>query len=284
VSELTRRILFALVGAPVTVAIVYFGGWILATALGAIAALAAWELFRMAGSGGAKPMSTIGIVLAAAIPILVHAHYLGVFTVSLTGAAVIFLGLIASVIWLRGVQGKPLVSVAVTAFGVLYAVMVTFIYPLRYHDYAVGALAGTALVMFPIGVTWGTDIGAYAFGRMFGKRKLMPSVSPAKTVAGAVGGVIAAVASCWFYVTVILKPYGHLALSPLGMILFAVAMSVAGQTGDLAESLLKRDAGVKDSSSLLPGHGGILDRFDSLLFALPVAYLIIGRLLIPAPG
>ena len=283
-SELTRRILFALAGAPVTVAIVYFGGWVLAAALGTIAAIGAWELFRMARSGGTNPMSTIGIVLAGAIPILVHAHYLGVFSLSLTGAAVIFLALIASVIWVRGVEGRPLVSVSVTLLGGLYAALVTFIYPLRYHDYAVGAIAGTALVMFPIGVTWGTDIGAYAFGRMFGKRKLMPSVSPGKTVAGAVGGVVAAIASCWFYVTVILKPLGQLALTPMGMVLFAIAISIAGQTGDLAESLLKRDAGVKDSSSLLPGHGGILDRFDSLLFALPVAYLLLGHLLIPAPG
>jgi phosphatidate cytidylyltransferase len=284
VSELTRRIIFALVGAPLTVAIVYFGGWVLATALGALAGLAAWELFRMARSGGANPMMIPGVVLAALIPVLVHAHYLGVFSLSLTGAAVIFLALSASVIWLRGVEGKPLVSLSVTVFGVLYAALVTFIYPLRYHDYAVGAIAGTALVMFPIGVTWGNDIGSYAFGRMFGKRKLMPSVSPGKTVAGAVGGVIASIASSWFYVAVILKPLGQLALSPLGLLVFAIAISVAGQTGDLAESLLKRDAGVKDSSSLLPGHGGILDRFDSLLFALPVAYLILGSLLIPVPG
>jgi phosphatidate cytidylyltransferase len=284
VSELTRRILFSLAGAPVTVAIVYFGGWVLAAALGTVSAIGAWELFRMARSGGTNPMSTIGIVLAAAIPILMHAHYLGVFSLSLAGAAVIFLALIASVIWVRGVEGRPLVSVSVTLFGVLYATLVTFIYPLRYHDYAVGAIAGTALVMFPIGVTWGTDIGAYAFGRMFGRRKLMPSVSPGKTVAGAVGGVVAAIASCWFYVTVILRPLGHMALTPRGMVLFAIAIAIAGQTGDLAESLLKRDAGVKNSSSLLPGHGGILDRFDSLLFALPVAYLILGHFLIPAPG
>ena len=283
-SELTRRILFALVGAPVTVALIYFGGWILATALGVLSAVCAWELFRMARAGGSNPMAPIGITLAAVIPLLVHAHYLRVFTLSITAASLILLVLIASVIWVRGVAGHPLVSVSVTLFGILYAALTVFIYPLRYHEYAIGALAGTALVMFPIAVTWGTDIGAYAFGRMFGKRKLMPSVSPGKTVAGAVGGVAAAVASSWFYVTVFLKPFGHLALTPLGMILFGIAISVAGQTGDLAESLLKREAGVKDSSSLLPGHGGLLDRWDSLLFTVPVAYLILGYLLIPAPG
>ena len=283
-SELTRRIIFALIGAPLTVAIVYFGGWVLAATLGIISALAAWELFRMAHAAGTDPMDATGIVIAAGIPILVHAHYLGVFTLSLTGASVLFLAFIASVIWVRGVDGKPLVSLSMTVFGALYAALVTFIYPLRYHDYAVGAVAGTALVMFPIGITWGTDIGAYAFGRMFGKQKLMPSVSPGKTIAGAVGGLIAGIASCWLYVAVILKPFGQLTLTPLGIVLFAIAISVAGQTGDLAESLFKRDAGVKDSSTLLPGHGGILDRFDSLLFALPVAYLIVGYFLSPAPG
>ncbi len=283
-SELTRRILFALAGAPLTVAIVYFGGWILAASLGALAAIGAWELYRMSSAGGANPMSVSGIVLAAAIPLLVHAHYLGVFSASLADMSVVFLALIASVIWLRGVEGRPLVSLLVTLFGILYAALVTFIYPLRYHEYAVGAIAGTALVMFPMGVTWGGDIGAYAFGRMFGKRKLMPSVSPGKTVAGAAGGLVAAVASCWFYVAVILKPLAQLSLSPLGMLVFALAIGISGQAGDLAESLLKREAGVKDSSALLPGHGGILDRFDSLLFALPVAYLLLGHLLIPAPG
>lgn len=283
-SELTRRVLFALVGAPVTVALIYFGGWILAAALGVVSAVCAWELYRMARSGGSNPMAVIGITLAAVIPLLVHAHHLGVYSISLSDASLIFLALIASVIWLRGVEGRPLGSVSVTLFGVFYSALGTFIYPLRYHEYAIGAVAGTALVMFPIGVTWGTDIGAYAFGRMFGKRKLMPSVSPGKTVAGAVGGIIAAIASCWFYVTVFLKPLGHLALTPLGMVMFGIAISVAGQTGDLAESLLKREAGVKDSSTLLPGHGGLLDRWDSLLFTIPVAYLILGHLLIPAPG
>ena len=283
-SELTRRVLFSLVGAPLTVAIIYFGGWLLAATLGAVAATAAWEVFRMARAGGANPMERSGIVLAAAIPLLVHAHYLGLFTLPIAGAALIFLILTASVIWLRGVEGRPFIAVSVTAFGVIYAAMITFIYPLRYHDYAVGAGAGTALVMFPVFVVWGTDTGAYTFGRLFGKRKLMPSVSPGKTTAGAIGGLFVAVVVGWLYSKAILEPLAHLALSPAGVVIFAVAISIAAQTGDLLESLLKRDAGVKDSSALVPGHGGILDRIDSQLFALPVAYLIIGYLLIPMPG
>ena len=283
-SELTRRVLFSLVAAPLTVAIVYFGGWILAATLGAVAATAAWEVFRMARAGGANPMAKSGIVLAALIPLVVHAYYLGLFTLPIAGEAVVFLILLASVLWVRGVEGRPFVAVAITVFGVLYASMITFVYPLRYHPYAIGAGAGTTLVMLPVLAVWGTDTGAYAFGRLFGKRKLMSSVSPKKTIEGALGGLFVTVVTCWLYSKAVLEPLAHLALSPAGVVMFGVAISVAAQTGDLVESLLKRDSGVKDASTLIPGHGGILDRIDSQLFALPVAYLIIGYLLIPILG
>jgi phosphatidate cytidylyltransferase len=78
-------------------------------------------------------------------------------------------------------------------------------------------------------------------------------------------------------------PYAQLGLTIQGAVLFAIVVSVAAQTGDLAESLLKREAGVKDSSRILPGHGGILDRFDALLFVMPIAFLLLGRLLLPIP-
>lgn len=281
-SELTRRILFALVGAPLTIGLIYAGGWIFTAALGAVAGIGAWELFRMARVGGSEPLDVPGIALAAVIPLLVHASYLGVFRVSLTIAVLTFLALLAAVIWARGVSRKPLVAFAVTVAGVIYAALVAYMYPLRYHEYAVGALAGTVLVMFPVAVTWATDTGAYAFGRMLGRHKLIPSVSPGKTVEGAIGGLVIAILGAWLYAEFLLEPFARLTLMPLGLIGFAVIVGIVGQVGDLAESLLKRDAGVKDSSKLLPGHGGILDRFDSLLFVLPVAYLLLSHLLLPA--
>jgi phosphatidate cytidylyltransferase len=283
VSELTRRVLFAVIAAPASIAIIYFGDWALAIVLAVLAALAAWELFRMARETGALPLEPAGIGLAALLPIAVHAQRLGIYTLSNTAIVTMVLLLFASTIWLRGPAGKPLSSVAITAFGVLYAGLFSYIYALRYHDYAVGAAAGTALVFLPVLLTWTTDVGAYAFGRTFGRKKLIPSISPGKTVEGAVGGLGLAIVICLLYVRFILMPYAQLGLTIQGAVLFAIVISVAAQTGDLAESLLKREAGVKDSSRIIPGHGGILDRFDSLLFVMPVAFLLLGRLLLPVP-
>jgi phosphatidate cytidylyltransferase len=283
VSELTRRVLFAVIAAPASIAIIYFGDWALAIVLAVLAALAAWELFRMARETGALPLEPAGIGLAALLPIAVHAQRLGIYTLSMTAIVTMVLLLFASTIWLRGPTGKPLSSVAITAFGVLYAGLFSYIYALRYHDYAVGAASGTALVFLPVLLTWTTDVGAYAFGRTFGRKKLIPSISPGKTVEGAVGGLGLAIVICLLYVRFILMPYAQLGLTIQGAVLFAIVISVAAQTGDLAESLLKREAGVKDSSRIIPGHGGILDRFDSLLFVMPVAFLLLGRLLLPVP-
>jgi phosphatidate cytidylyltransferase len=283
VSELTRRIIFAAIAAPASIGIVYMGDWALTILLSALAALAAWELFRMARETGANPLEPAGIVLAALLPIGVHAQRHGFYTMSLTALVAIALLLFASTIWLRGPAGRPLSAVSITAFGVLYSGLFAYIYALRYHDYAVGAGAGTVLVLLPVLLTWATDVGAYAFGRTLGKKKLIPSVSPGKTVEGAVGGLGLAIVICLLYVRFILMPYAHLGMTIQGAILFGIVVSVAAQTGDLAESLLKREAGVKDSSRIIPGHGGVLDRFDSLLFVMPIAFLLLGRLLLPVP-
>ena len=283
-SELARRVLFSVIAVPLALGVMWLGGAWLATLLSVIAALSAWELFRIARAGGVAPLDTAGIALAAAIPLGVHAHYLRLFTPALALLLLVPLALLAVAIWTRGVEGRPLLAVAVTTFGVIYTGgTLAFGYALRYHDYAIGAAAGLAVVLLPLVLTWGTDIAAYFVGRALGRRKLMPSVSPGKTVAGAVGGLVAAVVLAWAYETLVLRPVAQVGMRLHHVVLFGVVVSVAAQVGDLAESLLKREAGVKDSSHLIPGHGGVLDRFDSLLFVLPVAYLLLGWMLIFAP-
>ncbi|GAA0365324.1 phosphatidate cytidylyltransferase [Bacillus horti] len=127
---------------------------------------------------------------------------------------------------------------------------------------------GLQWTFFIILIIWCTDSGAYFTGRRFGKRKLWPTISPNKTIEGAIGGIIfALIVGLIFYWTTKLE-----SLSVL--LLVSIIISIIGQLGDLAESAIKRHFHVKDSGRLLPGHGGVLDRFDSILFAFPMVYIL----------
>jgi phosphatidate cytidylyltransferase len=291
-SELTRRILFGVVAAPIALAVVLYGGAALAGLLAVASAIAAWELFRIARAGGHLPFGDFGAALAGLVPLAVHATYLGLLQPRNAYFATVLLILLGVSIWARGSTGKPLGAVAVTALGVLYTGgLLSFGYAIRYHDYAVGGVtlgglpiaAGGILLGLPLVLTWATDTGAFFVGRSIGGRKLIPAVSPGKTVSGAIGGVATSVLVTWLYVTFLLRPGAQLAMTPWGIIAFGIVVSAAAQVGDLVESLLKREAGVKDSGGLLPGHGGVLDRLDSLFFVLPTAHLLLGWLLVPAP-
>lgn len=293
-SELTRRVLFGVIAAPLGVLVIFAGGAALAALLAILSALAAWEFFRIARGSGLTPLEDVGIPLAGVVPLFVHARYLRLYDPPLSAMAIAVLVVLAIALFVRGVNGKPLGAAASTVFGVLYTGgMLSFGYAIRYHPYVIESVrvplgsvavsAGGLLLLLPILLTWASDIGAFFIGRALGKRKLMPSVSPGKTVAGAVGGLAATIVVGWLYARFVLTPTTQLAFVRGGVIAFAILVSVAAQIGDLAESLLKREAGMKDSSHIIPGHGGVLDRFDSLLFVLPVAYVLFNALLVWAP-
>lgn len=135
---------------------------------------------------------------------------------------------------------------------------------------------GLALLGYVFVVVWSTDIGAYMIGRKIGKHKLWPVISPNKTWEGSIGAVVCALIFSAIYMAIL----GHFNItfgtSELTMIVLAFFLSIVGQMGDLVESAYKRFYGVKDSGKILPGHGGILDRFDSMLFVLPVVAAILG--------
>lgn len=128
---------------------------------------------------------------------------------------------------------------------------------------------GLATILYIFLLIWSTDTGAYFVGRAFGKRKLWPKISPNKTVEGALGGIVMAIIT-----SIIFQLIHPIEDTLIGMIGVAIIASVFGQIGDLVESAFKRHFGVKDSGNVLPGHGGILDRFDSLLFVLPILHLV----------
>lgn len=284
-SNLGQRVATAVVAIPLAAAIVYVGGLPFALLLGLLGGVGAWELYRLARASGIDAIEPIGVVAAAAFPICTHVTRLGWLDRPLAAAGVIFVAVIGISLFARTAGERPLEATAVTVFGALYAGgTLSFAYALRHHPWVVGDLSGSVLLLYPVLVTWATDVGAYAFGRLFGRQKLMPSVSPGKTRAGAYGGTALGVVVAVAFNAWVLRSQAHVGLTPMVAVTFGLVLAVIVQVGDLAESLFKRSAGAKDSSNLVPGHGGVLDRLDSLYFALPVAYLVLGRLLIPVTG
>ena len=283
-SELLRRVIVAVIGAPIALLTIWYGDAPLAALASALAAIAAWEFYRIARETGAKPLAGLGILLAALVPLAIHAHYLGVVRLQPMFAVLAALTIMGATLWARGPGHAPLGAAASTVLGVLYTgATLAFVYALRYHNYAVGDTAGALVVFVPVLLTWASDTGAYFSGRLIGGPKLMPTVSPGKTIAGAVGAVVTTVIVCWLLVRYALVPHAQLAFTPWGTLLFGATISVVAQIGDLVESMFKREAGVKDSGTLFPGHGGVLDRLDSLFFVLPVAYALYDLLLIAVP-
>jgi len=285
-SELGKRVVVAAVAIPLVVAAVYAGGWVLGGLLAAAAALGALELFRLAQAKGVRPFAWLGAALAAAFVLVATA------APSITAATPVFwtlllpgtLALAAAAIWLRGVAGGPLAAVAVTMLGaVLLGGTLACGMFLRYLPaVGVGGLdggwRGLALVGFPLILTWVSDSGAYFGGRSLGRHKLIPAVSPAKTVEGGVAGVLVSIAAGALFGWLFSTRLG-LGLSVFEGALGGVLISAVAQVGDLAESLLKREAGVKDSGTFFPGHGGVLDRVDSLLFTVPAAFWYLSAVL-----
>ncbi|AND79960.1 phosphatidate cytidylyltransferase [Streptococcus pantholopis] len=132
-------------------------------------------------------------------------------------------------------------------------------------------ISGIDKVLLALFIVWATDIGAYLIGRRFGRRKLLAKVSPNKTVEGSLGGILSALLVALIFM--LLRSNVYEPRSFFAMLLFVVIFSICGQFGDLVESAIKRHFGVKDSGKLIPGHGGILDRFDSMIFVFPIMHL-----------
>lgn len=129
--------------------------------------------------------------------------------------------------------------------------------------------AGLVYIFYSLFIIWATDSGAYFVGRAMGKRKLWPEISPNKTIEGSVGGVVSAV-----IVSIFIGLFTEIDITMIGLVFLTILLSIFGQIGDLVESALKRHYQVKDSGNILPGHGGILDRFDSLLFVWPLIHFL----------
>lgn len=277
-SNLVRRIAFAAVAIPLALLIVWLGGWALVGLVVAAAVLGLRELFAFSARAEVRPLAAFGYATAVLLPVVTYLSLTSVPTLrdwALPGLALWVIVLVSWGLFARLPAERPLAASAATAFGVLYTVVLpSFLIVLRHGALgdagAARSWAGTWLVFFPLVVTWVVDTAAMLGGRAIGGAKLWPAVSPGKTRAGAVAGVAGGLLAAVVLDRLALAPFG-VALGVPAALAAGAVLAVMGQVGDLAESNFKREAGVKDSSALIPGHGGVLDRFDSLYFAVPIA-------------
>ena len=254
-NSLRLRLASAVVLAPLPVAAIWFGWPWLPLLTGFAAVVMAWEWGCLCGKGR---FGQSGVVLASVVLATVAAAALATPQIAL-GTAFFGAGL---VLWTT--RGKPDRDPQWMAFGSLWVGLpcVSLLWLAR------DGPTGRAVLLWVLAVVWATDIGAYVVGRTLGGPRLAPRWSPHKTWAGLAGGMLCAASIGW-------TTAAWLDISPaLPLALVSAGLAIVGQFGDLAESMAKRRFGVKDSSSLIPGHGGLLDRLDGLLAVIPVVALL----------
>ena len=279
-SNLVQRILFAVIAIPIALGLVWYGGVPLVLLVAGAGVLGTRELHEFARRLGLSPFTPAMALAAAGMPALTWAAMVSP-TVSRAVAAWwpfaaalwLMLILVAALARLAPDQ-RPFGSVAVTLFAPLYAAgLPAFLLAIRHARFDTRSVGGAALVFFPLVTVWICDSVAMSVGKKLGGAKLAPRVSPGKTWSGTIGGFVGALLVAPLYVVAVFAPLG-LPVAPWQALLIAAAIGILGQVGDLAESLLKREVGLKDSSNLIPGHGGVLDRLDSLYFAIPLAAIL----------
>lgn len=267
-SELGRRVAVAILGIPIVLAALWVGGWALGALVAAVAVIATTELYGLARARGVQPFPVTGAAASGAI-VLLATRYPTPAQASAPVLAVLVavtLGTLGASVWLRWPGGEPLAAVAITLLGPAYVGgTLAFAVFLR-------SLPGIGFVLLPLVVVWVGDSAAYFAGRAWGRTKLFPAASPGKTVVGGVAGLIGSAVAGAAVAALALENVPGPGLSVLAGALIGALLGVAAPIGDVAESVLKREAGVKDSGKILPGHGGFLDRIDALLFALPLTY------------
>ena len=261
---LTKRIISAVVLINIILGVMFLD-WLcgLVVTLFIIAGL--YEYFLMLEKKGIKIYKYFGISMGAIIPLSIMLRFEPTKNWELLFIVLALFFLIVMQFKRRDSSGV-IVDISTTLFGILYVSwFFSFLIKIRYLHAGLGFLAALLLI------TKLGDIGAYLIGSSFGKHPLIPRISPKKTIEGAFGGLL-------FSVLGALASRIFLGFDYLHLILIGLGLGILGQLGDLSESLLKRDCGIKDSGSIFPGMGGVLDEIDSLLFAGPVFYFYLSAI------
>ena len=284
-SELTKRIIVAIIGIPVLFTVTYLGVIPFTIAIAIVSSLALYEFYNIAEKKGYPTFKVFGILLGL-IPFVsilaVHIFedfYGGMATLSfMFGLIISFIPLVVTVtllLVLFSKQQNAIASIGTMFTGIFYiscslSALVLIRYSTLNWQETTGYENSGFFVIVMFCSIWICDTAAYFIGRKFGKHKLMERVSPKKSVEGAIAGFIAA--TVFFPIALyFLLPKFNIIYS----LILGLTVGIFGQIGDLIESKIKRDADVKDSSNLIPGHGGVLDRFDSIIFVSPIIFTII---------
>jgi phosphatidate cytidylyltransferase len=268
-----QRATSAAILVPLLLVVVGLGGVALSAAIAVLTVLAAREVFALLWSAGHPTLPALGVVLAltvildAAVPDVLEGSGLLLIAVGVV--------LVAAAAFTRTDPRDGLATWMATLFGAIYVSLLAFVIRLGQAgptppDTAPLAVLGPerGWIVLLILAVWSYDTGAYLVGRRFGRARFLEHISPSKTYAGLIGGIVATTIA----VGIVLVGLGQ---PPVHAIVLGPVTALAAQAGDLAESMLKRAAGAKDSGTLIPGHGGILDRVDSFLFAAPVMSLYV---------
>jgi phosphatidate cytidylyltransferase len=259
-----KRWITGLIALPFLIYLIYAGGAIFASMIAVASLLAFWEYFRIAFQSSDdnhnKVIATIGYLTAVAM-VAASFQYSSEMLIVVLGINIIVSGLV----FLLFFKSTPrlIETIRIQIQGVIYIPLSLSILVLIRNS-----SDGIAWILFLLAIIFAGDTSAFYFGTFFGRHKLSPSISPGKTIEGSIGGFLAniVVGSVFKFFL-----FPHLAWGIC--LFFFILIGAAGQVGDLFESALKRMSGVKDSGVILPGHGGILDRIDALLFATPIMYL-----------
>ena len=272
-----QRAMTAAILVPILLLVLAVGGIAMAAAVALITVVAAREVFGLLDRSGHHTFWLLGTALA--LTVILDATFPGLLEGSGLLLMAIGIVLVAMAAFSRPDPRDGLTSWMTTVFGALYVSLLGFVLRLGHAAPVMSADAPLAMlgadrgwILLLILAVWSYDTGAYLVGRQFGRERFLEHISPSKTYAGLAGGLAA---------TTIVVALGLLALGqpPLHALLLGPLVGLAAQAGDLAESMLKRAASAKDSGSLIPGHGGMLDRVDSFLFAAPIMTLYVVALI-----
>ncbi|SEO54482.1 phosphatidate cytidylyltransferase [Aquisalimonas asiatica] len=259
------RVITALILLPLVLGVVFFlptAGFALAMAV--VVALGAWEWTHLIGIQAQRErLAHVGALL---VLVAGSAAALGSATAASVVLAIGVVGWLGLIGWLVAYQRGRAADTPVTGRPGTVLGLLLFVPAWFGLVFVHGQPGGAWLVFSLLVLTWAADVGAYFAGRALGRRRLAPRISPGKTMEGAAGGLALTLVAAWLLASVLPAPLP----GGLSLVFLAVAMFVASVAGDLFESMIKRRCGVKDSGTLLPGHGGVLDRIDSLTATAPV--------------